>query len=250
MTDNPVPLPVPLPVPVSDLGPAAPRRRTPVPAAVLAVALCAAGVAVVGPWLAAPPAISLSLFLGGSALMLFGLRRHYPHAGFGPANAVTLVRLALVAMLAATLPGQAPVWPVVAVATVAFALDGVDGWLARRTGLASRFGARFDVEVDCAFALVLAVIVLEGGKVGPWVLALGLARYAFWAAALAAPRLAGSLPERWSRKAVCVVQIAVLIALVSPVVGPPLAPVLAAGALTLVAWSFALDARHLWRRAA
>jgi phosphatidylglycerophosphate synthase len=39
------------------------------------------------------------------------------------------------------------------------ALDGLDGWLARRFGLASAYGARFDMEVDGFLILVLALLV-------------------------------------------------------------------------------------------
>ena len=70
------------------------------------------------------------------------------------------------------------------VATLTALLDAVDGALARRSGLASDFGARFDMETDAAFTLVLCALVLQAGQAGPWVLAAGLMRYAFVAAAL------------------------------------------------------------------
>ena len=41
-------------------------------------------------------------------------------------------------------PGVGPA----ALVAAALSLDAVDGWLARRCGVASRFGARFDLEVD------------------------------------------------------------------------------------------------------
>jgi multidrug efflux pump subunit AcrA (membrane-fusion protein) len=43
-------------------------------------------------------------------------------------------------------------------------LDGVDGWLARRHEIASRFGARFDMEVDALLILALSVLAGCGEK--------------------------------------------------------------------------------------
>lgn len=224
----------------------------PLPGALASVAACAVAAATLGLALggADSAALALVFFLAGAGVMLAALPQ-YPHRRFGPANAVTLFRLALVAALAGALwraTGAEPAAAaVVAVAALALVLDGIDGWLARRTGLVSAFGGRFDMEVDCVLALTLSVAALASGKVGAWVLLHGLARYLFWAAALVLPWLAGPLPERWTRKAICVVQIVALIALVSPLVGPALAPPLAAAVLAAVAWSFAADIRTLHR---
>jgi hypothetical protein len=88
---------------------------------------------------------------------------------------VTLARLVIVGALAASLfAGGTEAWPVVALAPIALALDGVDGWLARRGGLVSAFGARFDMETDSAFALVLSLHALATGAAGPVVLVLGV----------------------------------------------------------------------------
>lgn len=221
------------------------------PGAVLAVVLSAALLHGLALWMAEPVGVAVAsgTYLVGAAVLLAGLLRGYPHPEFGAANTITTIRLALACVLVAVLVGSAgspaAAWGLPAVATVALALDGVDGWLARRTGLASDFGAHFDMEVDCLLALTLALLVLDSGKVGVWVIALGLPRYVFWAASWSLPWLSGPLPERRSRKAVCVAQILVLIALVSPLVGPGLAPLLAGAALVLVALSFAADVRYL-----
>lgn len=231
---------------------APPREPGPLPAAVATLAVGAGLVAGLGAAVAEAAALGLPLMLHlvGSMVVLAGLGSH-AHAQFGPANAVTALRLALVCVLVATLRearDPAFAWGAPMIAAVALALDGVDGWLARRTGLVSRFGARFDLEVDCLLALALAVAALGTGKVGAWVLALGLARYAFWAASAALPWLAAPLPERRSRKVVCVAQIAALIAILTPVVAAPLAGAIAAAALAGVAWSFAVDVRWLAAR--
>ena len=226
------------------------REASPYPGAILAIAGCATLAHALARPLVEMQAVVvvLATFLAGSAIAVLGLARGYPHTEFGAANTVTLVRLLLVSVLVGALVGGgAGGWGVPAVAMGALALDGVDGWLARRSGLVSRYGARFDMEVDCALALVLALLAFGSGEVGAWVLALGLARYLFWMASLALPWLRGALPDRRSRKAVCVVQILVLIAVASPPVGAPLATVLAAAALAFVGWSFAADIRHLHR---
>ena len=75
-------------------------------------------------------------------------------------------------------------WLAVATVVVVAALDGVDGWLARRDAQASSFGARFDMETDAAFILILSVLVWQHGKAGAWVLGCGLMRYVFVAAGL------------------------------------------------------------------
>ncbi len=76
------------------------------------------------------------------------------------ANLVTLTRGVLIAPILALLlldqPGRA-----LGVYLVACATDVVDGWLARRTGQASAFGAQLDAAVDNVFSLaILAFLVL------------------------------------------------------------------------------------------
>jgi phosphatidylglycerophosphate synthase len=176
------------------------------------------------------------------------LRRTYPHPSLGLCNVVTLARLVIVMGLAASLfAGGTAAWAVVALAATALVLDGVDGWLARRNGLASRFGARFDMETDAALAFVLACHALATGTTGPAVLVLGVMRYAFVAASYVLPWLDGPLPERISRKAICVLQIATLIVIQIP--GLPAAPAaaLVAVASAALVWSFAVDIVHLGR---
>ena len=129
---------------------------------------------------------------------------------------------------------------------MAASLDLADGWLARRTKLASAFGARFDMEVDALLILVLSVLVWRTGLTGPWVLASGLMRYAFVAAALALPWMNRALPPSRRRQAICVVQIAALVAALAPIVNPSAALALAAGSLALLTWSFAGDVAWLF----
>ncbi len=138
----------------------------------------------------------------------------------GPANAVTLLRSLLVlavATLVVAAPGPAR-WAIALIATVALLLDGVDGWVARRTGTASALGARLDMEVDAALVLVLSVHV--AGRLGlGWVLLIGLARYLLAVAAWIAPWLGSPLPQRYWRKVVAVAQVVALVAAGSGLVG-------------------------------
>lgn len=177
-----------------------------------------------------------------------GLTQSFPHKVIGLCNVATMARLVLVAVLiAALVAGTAPEWGVFGIALVAFALDGIDGWLARREGRASAFGARFDMEVDSILALTLALLAWQSGTVGVYVIILGLPRYAFWVAQFPCPWLNGDLPERFSRKVVCVVQISALILALFPLVSASIASVIAGIAAIALVWSFALDVRMLWR---
>jgi phosphatidylglycerophosphate synthase len=195
---------------------------------------------------------SLAVFALAFAWVLRGLPAHAPHSRFGAANRVTLGRLALVALLAAvvgeSMPDAAAVaWGAIVVATTAALLDAVDGPLARAGGLASNFGARFDMETDALLTLVLSLLVLHFGKAGAWILAAGLMRYAFVLASKAWPWLAGPLPPSTRRKAVCVAQITSLIVCLGPIVAPPWSRALAAASLAVLAWSFAVDVAWLAR---
>ncbi|UFS66819.1 CDP-alcohol phosphatidyltransferase family protein [Paracoccus denitrificans] len=196
-----------------------------------------------GGWLAAS-----ALYLACCAMILAQMRRSYPHDRIGGCNAVTLLRAAITcALLAPLADGAAAGWAVAMAGLVALALDGVDGWLARRSGLVSGFGARFDMEVDAAFALTLALHVWLGTTLGPEVLLLGVLRYGFVAAGTALPWLRADLPQRLRRKAICVLQLATLLLLQTPLPSHAQAGFLAWLATAALALSFALDIRWLWR---
>ncbi len=195
---------------------------------------------------------ALVLFGAAAWLVRQAVPAHAPHARFGAANRVTLWRLSLVLLLAATLgeavaDAPALAWGAAALATLAASLDAVDGPLARAGGLASDFGARFDMETDALLVLVLGALVLQFDKAGAWVLAAGLMRYAFVGAARAWPWLARPLPPSLRRKAACVAQIVSLIACLMPPVPPPASAALAAAGVALLVHSFAADVLWLAR---
>ena len=176
-----------------------------------------------------------------------------PWPGLGPANRVTVGRAALVLSLAALVPhaqalSSAGLWWTIGMAAAALCLDGVDGLAARRTGTATAFGARFDMELDSFLMLVLAALVWRSGRLDAWILLLGAPRYLFVAAGWIRPWLRAPLPERLRRKAGCVAQGVALVVCLAPVVPAGLAAAGAALTLVLLAGSFAVDSRWLFDR--
>ncbi|MEO0946062.1 MAG: CDP-alcohol phosphatidyltransferase family protein [Pseudomonadota bacterium] len=174
----------------------------------------------------------------------------YPHAVFGLHNTVTLARANLVCLLFGSLFAGDVVspWLVFGVGSLALALDGVDGWLARRAGLQSEFGARFDVETDSALAAILAIWLLVSGTTGWEILLLGFTRYAFVLAGWVVPRLRAELPPAFRRKAICVVQIGALIVLTLPFLPNSLVLTFSITASLALVYSFAVDLRWLLSR--
>ena len=104
------------------------------------------------------------------------------------------------------------------------------------------------METDALLILVLSTLVWRHGLAGPWVLASGLMRYVFVAAALVLPWMNRALPSSRRRQAICVVQIAALIAALAPIVPASAALALAAGSLALLTWSFTVDVAWLHTR--
>ncbi|HKB93237.1 MAG TPA: CDP-alcohol phosphatidyltransferase family protein [Gaiellaceae bacterium] len=197
----------------------------------------------------------LGLAVGGAcaltldASLALALRRD-PAARLGPAGRVTLARATLAvgvaALTADSFARSAAIATLVALASVALALDYLDGWVARRTGTSSALGARLDGEVDAFLILVLSVAVAPSA--GFWVLAIGAARYAFLAAGWPFAWLRAPLPRRDWRKTVAAAQ-GVSLAFAAAEIAPPAATgAVLALALALLAESFGRDVRWLWRQ--
>ena len=197
------------------------------------------------------PAKVIGVFAAIAIVAAAGLREHHPFPRFGPANITTTIRALLVAAVAGFI-GEAFARPVASIAatlaSIATALDGVDGWLARRTEMASDFGARFDMEIDALLIQTLAILVWQSGKAGAWVLASGLIRYAFVAAGRIWPWLRGPLTPTLRGRLICVVQLTALIAAILPRVVPPASAWIAAGGLGVLCYSFFVDTLRLWHR--
>ena len=194
---------------------------------------------------------ALAVVLIGSALIAVHRRR----ARLGWANGVTLARLVGVSWIAAITatwlsapPSRAgiagpAVIALVVIAVVCLALDGVDGKVARARGEADEFGARFDMETDAAMIVLLCVAVAVQGSVGWWVLAIGLARYAYWLCSLRVDALNRPVAPSFLRKAIAVAQsvaLVVCLTLGATGFGPDWLPsLIAAVALAGLGWSFA-----------
>ncbi|HST71991.1 CDP-alcohol phosphatidyltransferase family protein [Kocuria sp.] len=246
--------------------PAAPRssaRRDGL-AAVLATAAAVVLLALVtgaGAPVAAASAV-LGLAVTGAVVRSTVRRRDEP---YGPADRVTVARSVLVAVAAALLPlGLAPgpaqdalrpaaawCWGLFAVALPAWLLDALDGRVARRTGTATRAGARFDQEVDAALILVLSVAVAAriGLPGAAWVLVIGALRYLFLLALRLRPAWRRPLPPSGYRRTTAGIQGGVLLGALLPLVPLPLAAGAVALALALLLVSFGRDVVWLRRRA-
>lgn len=172
----------------------------------------------------------------------------HAHDRLGPANQITALRAVLVGVLAA-LVFEAPVlepWTLVFAAGLVFGLDGVDGLVARRTGTASPFGARLDLELDGLFVLVLCGLVQTVTDAGAWVWSAGLARYAFIASARVAPFMARPLPPARRRPWACGIGVGLLVAALAPLdFGLP--ELCAAVGVATIVGSFAIDVAWLLR---
>ncbi|WP_082479781.1 MULTISPECIES: CDP-alcohol phosphatidyltransferase family protein [unclassified Rhizobium] len=190
------------------------------------------------------------------ALVLRALPFH-SHPRFGWANLVTSLRAGMISLVCAIVLSSGAfgeqqnenlIWATAATVMLALLLDGVDGYLARRYRQESAFGARFDMELDAFLILVLSVAALVLEKAGPWVLLIGLLRYAFVLAQWPFPWMTISLPVSFRRKLVCVIQVATLCGVLLPIVSQPVSGALCAVALALLVSSFFVDVRYLMAR--
>ena len=219
--------------------------------------LAVAGLAVlVRAWLATSPmqpVMAVTVFSVMIAVALVTMRDRHPFRHFGAANWVTMLRGVLVALAASLIAepaASALAWMLAGVTATVAVLDGLDGWLARRTRMSSPFGARFDMETDAFFMLVLSVLVWRHDKAGAWVIAIGLMRYAFVAAGWWLPWLARPLRATPRGRAVAVGQFAALGVSLLPMVPVPASTVASGVGLAALVWSFALDVMFLYKERA
>jgi phosphatidylglycerophosphate synthase len=170
-------------------------------------------------------------------LLVFHHRGRWTPSGiFGPANTVTAIRLAMVSGLCTMgfLEGLGPAAALL-VLTI-FALDGLDGWLAKRTGQSSPFGAAFDMECDALLVLVGTLLLYMRGRLGVYILIPGFLRYVY---SLGVAWFAGGVeppPSRSGRYIFSVFAVSMIASLwpIEPIHAP-----LAVVATLLIAFSFA-----------
>ena len=192
------------------------------------------------------------LFFAMAALIVMGRVSAHPFPRFGAANVVTTLRAAMAAGMAGLIgepPSDRIAWLLVGAVAAVAALDGLDGWLARRSGYTSEFGARFDMETDAALILIVSVLVWQHGKAGAWVMLCGLMRYLFAAARWVLPWMARPLRSTMRGKTAAVAQFVGLALALLPTVPTPYSGVVAAVTLAILIWSFAVDIARLKREA-
>jgi phosphatidylglycerophosphate synthase len=169
-----------------------------------------------------------------AARILVARGRWTPTGGFGLANALTLLRLCLVAALGwafVALPRLA----FVAALLLVFALDSVDGRLARARQESSPFGAAFDMETDALAIMMLALLLWQHDLVAAWVLIAGLWRYVYAAIVALVPSLGEAPRSQLARVIFVVVALSLSLAFLPC---PHLAPLLAALGTLAVSFSF------------
>lgn len=166
--------------------------------------------------------------------------RYGPERGWrvGLANLMTAMRLFAVVFVL-VVGADSSMW-VGGVAALVYAFDGVDGWLARRFGETSAFGAQFDMETDSHIVLLCCVYLVVWLGYSPWVLAIGSMRYVYvltrWALSVHEVRERRS---RWNRIIYSLVSLSLAFACAGT--GRTLAEPLVAAALLALVWSFTPD---------
>jgi phosphatidylglycerophosphate synthase len=193
---------------------------------------------------------ALATYAGGGLIIVARIGGYHPFPRFGAANVVTLARFIITCLftglvletgLSSLALSASMAWVAFAFAVLSLVLDGVDGYFARRQGLASRFGSRFDMETDALLIFLLSIAALTFEKAGAWVLLGGVLRYMYVVASWLWPVLNEPLRPSWRRKAVSVIQGGVLAALLAPIIVPPFSTAVAAIALVLLVYSFGQD---------
>jgi len=220
-------------------------------ATICGVLVLAAGHAVMWDAGVAPFLLAAIVSIGAMAALSLGravLEHAHPFTALGTANRITLARAGLVVVLMGFMlqdAADATMWLAVGLASVSAMLDAFDGPAARRSGMASRFGARFDMETDALLILVLSVLAWRWDRAGAWVLLSGLMRYAFVFAGRVLPWLRGELRPSRRRQTISVVQSVALILCLVPVLPAAISAAIAALALASLCYSFGVDCRAL-----
>lgn len=176
-------------------------------------------------------------------------------ASLGPATLLTLVRGVCIAFLAGLLvlprPTESLVWLPAALYGLAALLDYVDGTLARLTGHVTELGTRLDVEIDALGVLIAALLAVSYGQLPAWYLLAGVARYLFVAGKWyrrRADRPVHDLPSGPISRTLAGVQMAFLVAVLSPLLAPPETTALAVAVLAPFLANFLRDWWHLTGR--
>ncbi len=170
------------------------------------------------------------------------LRGHLPQRWFGLGNRITLLRALMLCLLAALEDAfSRQAWLLSMGGILFLLLDGADGYAARRTRSASPFGARFDVEVDSLYVLVITLLVWDLDKAGLWVMGSGLLRYVYISLGYWLPSLRTPLPPSLRRSLIGIINSVLLTLCLLPPIQAPLAALMALLGLVLTLVSFVRD---------
>jgi phosphatidylglycerophosphate synthase len=179
-------------------------------------------------------AVGAGMLAGLAVLARF---RWTPDGRFGPANLLTAGRLAALCSLPLLVESEGGSPGVVLMGLAVLGADGLDGWLARRYGLASEFGEFFDKETDAFFLLLLCALAAFEQALPAWIVGAGLLRYVFVLALFAVQTEASNEARSSAARYTYVTMIAALLAAFLPY--PSIyRPLVAAATLALLA-SFA-----------
>tara|TARA_B100000029_G_scaffold282755_1_gene276643 strand:+ start:2055 stop:2762 length:708 start_codon:yes stop_codon:yes gene_type:complete len=193
---------------------------------------------------------TIGLYVAVATLLLANIPNTLSGPGLGHANRITLLRTTLIVPIAAmiTIPvtlNTTGAWWIITISAIALMLDGLDGRVSRIKQCETTFGAKFDMELDAFFLFILSVLVWQSGKIGVWITAIGIIRYAFVISTLLAPWLGQTLPESFRRKLICAIQGISLLICLGPIVPPTFAALVGGVALCLLVISFGIDIQWL-----
>lgn len=146
----------------------------------------------------------------------------------GPGNLLTLLRGVLVSACVGFLFSPWPsgwlAWMPGILYILSDLTDFLDGYLARRSGRATRLGEILEMSFDGYGVLVAGVLIVQYGQAPAWYLLVAFARYLFVAGIWILRRLSKpvyDLPPSTSRRVLASGQMCLVAALLLPVFAPP-----------------------------
>jgi phosphatidylglycerophosphate synthase len=171
--------------------------------------------------------------------LLMRLKGQYtPFGHFGPANAITLVRL-IVTLSMLVMPVTNPLWLITLIWLLVGA-DGLDGWMARRCNSASDFGQLLDNETDAILLLVACMLLYLSGRLGEWILIPGVLRYlfVFFIHRVRRPVAGRTVRGNWLTRSIGVIATLVLATCLFPGLPPAASALLGGGVAVVITGSF------------